>query len=127
MIAVDTSSLVAYLEGQAGEDVEALALGLTAGVVVLPPVVLTEILSDRKLPIEICRFLRGIPLIQLQPGYWARAGQTRAKVLSKNYKARIADSLIAQACIDSLLPLITRDRDFKHFVPYDLKLYTGVS
>jgi predicted nucleic acid-binding protein len=35
-----------------------------------------------------------------------RAGKTKAK---------LADTLIAQLCIDHEVPLITRDRDFSHF------------
>ncbi len=45
MIAVDTSTLSVLLAGQQGKDVDVLADGLR-GDVRLPPVVLTEILSD---------------------------------------------------------------------------------
>jgi hypothetical protein len=46
MIAADTSSLVAYFNGRSGSDAERLAAALAAGDLVLPPAVLTEILSD---------------------------------------------------------------------------------
>lgn len=39
----------------------------------------------------------------------------RAKVLAKRRKARLADALIAQGCIDHGVPLITRDRDLRAF------------
>ncbi len=46
MIAIDSSTLIAYIQGDRGADVEALDAGLAAGDVVLPPVVLAEVLSD---------------------------------------------------------------------------------
>ena len=46
MIAADTSSLVAYFNGEAGPDVDKLQAPLNAADLVLPPVVVTEILSD---------------------------------------------------------------------------------
>ncbi len=81
----------------------------------MAPVVLTEVLSDPKLPAEIAQTLSDLPLIDLRPGYWRRAGELRAKVLAKRRKARLGDALIAQSCIDRETPLITRDRDFRAF------------
>jgi predicted nucleic acid-binding protein len=40
----------------------------------------------------------------------------RGKVLAKGLRARLADALIAQSCIDHRVPLVTRDDDFRHFV-----------
>ncbi len=79
------------------------------------PVVLTELLSDPKLPSEVSETLSGLPLIEIQSGYWERAGALRAKVLAKRRKARLGDALIAQSCIDRGIPLITRDGDFRAF------------
>jgi predicted nucleic acid-binding protein len=36
-------------------------------------------------------------------------------VLGTRRKARLADVLIAQSCLDHRVALITRDRDFRHF------------
>ena len=79
------------------------------------PVVLTEMLSDPKLPSEVSQTLSELPLIEIEPGYWQRAGKLRAKVLAKRRKARLGDALIAQSCIDHGIPLLTRDRDFRAF------------
>ena len=54
-------------------------------------------------------------MIEIEPGYWQRAGGLRAKAIAKRRKARLGDALIAQACIDRDLPLLTRDRDFLAF------------
>ena len=50
MIAVDTSSLVAYLQGDPGGDVDVVDAALADKRLVLPPIVLAEILSDPRLP-----------------------------------------------------------------------------
>ncbi len=44
-----------------------------------------------------------------------RAGFNRATLLAKGLKARIADVLIAQSCLDHKLGLLTRDADFNAF------------
>lgn len=115
MIAADTSSMVAFLQGDAGEDVELIQSALDVGQLVLPPVVLTELLSDPAMPRSVRRLLAGLPLLELEPGFWERAGALRAAALKQRRKARIADSLIAQSCLDQFAPLVTRDRDFRHF------------
>jgi predicted nucleic acid-binding protein len=83
--------------------------------VVMVPVVLAELLSDPKLPSEVAETLSDVPLIDLAPGYWQRAGALRAKALLKRRKARLGHALIAQSCIDEGVPLLTRDRDFQSF------------
>lgn len=115
MIAADTSSLVAFLEGADGADVDLIQSGLDDHQLVLPPVVLTELLSDPGLPASVRSLLTALPQLQVEPGYWERAGLLRAKVIKQRRKARTADALIAQSCLDQSVPLITRDRDFRHF------------
>jgi hypothetical protein len=73
------------------------------------------LLSDPKLPPGIAKTLSEIPLVEIEPGFWQRAGVLRAKVLAKRRRARLGDALIAQICIDRGVPLITRDRDFRAF------------
>lgn len=115
MIAIDTSSLVAYLKGDQGQDVEELGRAFDMRHAILPPMVVTEILSDPKLNDEVVDLILQIPLLPVHEGYWERSGRSRAKVLDKGYKARIADALIAQICIDNNVSLLTRDKDFRHF------------
>ena len=80
------------------------------------PVVLTELLSDPKLPSAVGDTLPEIPLIEMTSGHWQRAGILRAKVLAKHRKARLGDALIAQCCVDQNVLLLSRDRDFRAFV-----------
>jgi predicted nucleic acid-binding protein len=115
MIAADTSTWIAFLEGDSGNDVQLLDKALEDRQVLMVPAVLTELLSDPNLPDEVARYLAEIPLVETQSGYWERAGALRAKALAKGRKARLGDVLIAQSCADRDLPLLTRDRDFRVF------------
>lgn len=115
MITADTSTWIAFLEGDRGEDTRVLDRALENSQVLMAPVVLTELLSDPELPSAVAQNLSEIPLIGIRPGYWQRAGALRAKVLPKRRKARLGDALIAQSCIDHGIPLITRNRDLRAF------------
>ena len=115
MIAVDTSTWIAYLQGDEGADVDLLDRALLDRQVLMAPVVLTELLSDPKLPGEVRQTLVEVPLMELAAGYWERAGALRATVLARRRKARLGDALIAQSCLDQGTPLLTRDGDFRAF------------
>ncbi len=115
MIAVDTSTWIGFLQGDGGGDTELLDKALQDRQVLMVPAVLAEVLSDPKLPADVSQNLAELPLIEIEPGYWQRAGELRARVLAKRRKARLGDALIAQSCIDRGIPLLTRDRDFRAF------------
>ncbi len=126
MIAADTSSWIAFLEGSGGEDVNLLDRALQDRQVVMVPVVLTELLSDPRLPSHVAETVSDVPLLEVASGYWQRAGALRAKVLATRRRARLGDALIAQSCIDQSIPLKTRDRDFRSFaVAANLNLVLG--
>jgi predicted nucleic acid-binding protein len=120
MIAADTSTWVAFLQEAAGEDRPSedktlLDRALLDQQVVMIPAVLAELLSDPALASEIAKTLSDVPILDVEPGYWERAGLLRARVLSKRREARLGDTLIAQSCIDHGVPLLTRDDDFRTF------------
>jgi predicted nucleic acid-binding protein len=115
MIAADTSSLIAYLQDEQGKDVALIEEALQGKYLVISPMVLTELLSAPDLPSSVASLLLQIPLLELTEGFWQRAGKTRTGVLAQKRKARVADALIAQSCLDSDIALITRDKDFRHF------------
>jgi predicted nucleic acid-binding protein len=115
MIAVDTSTWVAYFEGAPEKDADLLRRALADKQAVMVPAVLTELMSDPQLPPEVAASLADLPLIELQAGFWQRAGRLRAKVLASGRRARLGDALIAQCCIDQSIPLLTRDRDYRAF------------
>ena len=118
MIAADTSSLVAYFSGHPGPDVDKVFNAVAAGDLTLPPIVLTEALSDPKAGTALETKLSQLALLEPSHGYWLRAAQNRRILHENRLKAKIADSLIAQSCIDHDVALITRDRDFRHFAKH---------
>jgi predicted nucleic acid-binding protein len=116
MIAADTSTWIAFLEGDLGEDAQLLDKALADRQVLMIPAVLTELLSDPELPTEVAETLAEVPMIDIEAGYWQRAGALQTKVLLKRRKARLGDALIAQSCVDRGIPLLTRDKDFRAFL-----------
>jgi hypothetical protein len=115
MVCLDTSSLIAYLGGVSGRDVDLVDQALTDEVAVVSPITVTELLSDPHLTAELQAIILTLPTLSIQEGFWQRAGWLRAKVLKAGLKAKLADSLIAQSCLDHRATLITRDRDFRTF------------
>ena len=75
MIATDSSSLSALFRGDDGPDVELLDQALDQGIVVLPPVVLTEILSYPALDSGVADLMRDLSLLETHPGFWERAAR----------------------------------------------------
>ena len=121
MIATDTSSLVVYLAGGKGSDIDLLDEAIASKQLVIPPPVVTEVMSAPGRGEEAGVVLAELPTLELEAGFWERAGLLRGCVLATGFKARLADALIAQACIDHDVALITRDKDFRHFVRHGLR------
>ena len=117
MIAIDTSSWIAFFSDREpdGDDTALVESALADKQACLPPVVLTELLSDPNLPRSVSALLSKLPLLDPGPAYWERAGELRAKLISRKHRIRLADTLIAQSCIDHDVRLVTRDDDFRHF------------
>ncbi len=118
MIAADTSVLIDYFQGKKNIQTERLDEIFAHNLLVLPPVVLVEILSDPILPKKFIEKIEELPILEPTKHFWQRAGINRSKLIAKKLKARLADTLIAQSCIDNNIPLLTRDSDFQHFARY---------
>jgi len=118
MIALDTSSTIAFLSGERGIDVSAVEEALRFRQGIFPPVVVTELLSDPAVRSGIGTLIRAVPRLEILDGYWERAGELRARLLRRGLKARLADTLIAQSCLDHEVALVTRDRDFRSFATH---------
>jgi predicted nucleic acid-binding protein len=111
--AIDSSALISYLSGVDRADTRLVHQVLEAGTAVLPPVVVTELLSQPGLPDRVTSLIIAMETLAVTDGYWERAGRTRAAVIAKGRRARLADTLIAQSCLDYDVPLITHDADFR--------------
>lgn len=115
MMAADSSTWIAFLNGTSGTDVDLLDEGLADRHVLMVPPVLTELLSDPGISADVSKSLLELPLVNLEAGFWQRAGKLRASVLARGRRARLGDVLIAQSCLDAGIRLVTRDHDFLAF------------
>ncbi len=104
-----------YISGEEGRDIVLVTTAIRSRRAALPPIVLTELLSEPALADATRKTLARTPLLPLRDGYWERAGELRASLRREGLKARVADCLVAQVCLDHDVPLITHDRDFRHF------------
>ena len=118
MIALDSSALIAYLEGRESAAAAAAGMVLDNHQACLPPVVVSEVLSDPKLPEQVADLIKAMPSLPVTEGYWERAGALRARLIARGLKARLADTLVAQSCLDHGVGLVTADRDFRHFAKF---------
>jgi predicted nucleic acid-binding protein len=82
----------------------------------MSPIVLAELLSDPIIDPLTEELILKYPLIQIGAGFWYRAAKLRSSFLMREYKPKLADTLIAQLCLDWDISLLTRDRHFDMFV-----------
>lgn len=122
MIAVDTNVLRRYFRGVIDSHTAIVAEAINSDDAFLPPIVLTEAMSNPDLHDH--EFVRtcSLPLLTLFHGYWLRAGNLRRQLITDHRAAPIADCLIAQACIDAGVPLLTDDGGFTRYIEFGLKL-----
>ena len=115
MIAADTSSFIYFLHNPQDPSNAPLLAAIRAQSLRFPPPVKTELLSKPVTGEGTEGYIESAPLLPISSGYWERAGHSRQLIWSKGLRARLADTLIAQACIDADVSLIARDTDFRHF------------
>ena len=115
MIAADSSSLIAYLQGEAGADIDRIERAIADGDLIIAPPVVTELRAGAVPNPDLDVMLDHTPRLEIDHGVWDRAGRNRRLLIEKGLRARFADALVAQCCIDADVPLIARDRDYRHF------------
>ncbi|TFW11779.1 PIN domain-containing protein [Brevundimonas intermedia] len=118
LIAADTSAVLHFLHGVDGPARPAVRRALRDERLVLPPLVLTELLSAPSPESDLDALLGAAPLVPVIDGYWERAALNRRALAMRGLKSRLADALIAQSCIDAGIPLISGDSDFRHFAAH---------
>lgn len=84
MIAVDTSSFIGFLNNDDGKDVPLIADIFKNRQLILPPIVVSELLSNPKLPAHLVVIIKQIPLLAITYGYWERTGEIRATIIKRN-------------------------------------------
>jgi predicted nucleic acid-binding protein len=115
LIVADSSVLIPWAEGLVTAQTDLLDQLIAQGTLRIVPVSITELLSAPNLRPEVRLVAETLDILELQDGYWARAGLLRGRCLAAGRRARLADVLIAQACLDADLPLLTNDTDFEVF------------
>lgn len=118
MICADTSSLVRILEGQSGPDIALITRAAQKGDLVIAPPTVTELLSYTEARPRLADLLAIASVLPLEASAWERAGLARRKLKRLGLRATLADALIAQCCIDTGVPLIAHDPDFRHFATH---------
>ncbi len=118
MIAVDTCVVIDFLQGEDNPQAQAFAGLLAEELAVLAPSTVTELLSDPIGGPVSGDLIAQLKRLEVQDGYWERAGLARATLKGRGLKAALGDALIAQACLDADVPLLTRDADFRSFAQW---------
>ena len=116
MICADTNVWIAYFAGRAGPEIDIMDNCLLRQTLVMSPVVMAELLSDPTLDKAFERLLFLLPQIPITPDFWWRSGKLRAKLIQIRLKPKLADTLIAQLCIDHDMSFLSLDRDFRALV-----------
>jgi uncharacterized protein with PIN domain len=70
MTAADTSTWIAFFQGEPGEDVELFDRALKDRQVLMAPPVRTELLSDPGISSDVSKTLSELPLVEVHPGFW---------------------------------------------------------
>ena len=111
-IVADTSEWIEYL---AGRPAPLLDHALAAGLVVVPPIVIAELLSgvlsasDR---VALEDVLRDLALADTRFDHWSRVGSLRASLRAHGISVSTPDAHVAQCALDYDAPLLTRDAVF---------------
>jgi len=111
-IVADTSEWVEYL---AGRPAALLDHALAAGLVIVPPVVVAELLSSvrnaaDRAPLE--DLLRDLEMAVSSFDHWTRVGGLRASLRARGLTVSTPDAHVAQCALDRDAPLLTRDAVF---------------
>ena len=111
-IVADTSEWIEYF---AGRPAPFLEHALTAGLVVLPPIVVAELLSGvrreaDRLALE--DLLADLRLANVPFQHWRRVGTLRAALLAQGFTVSTPDAHVAQCALDLDAVLLTRDSIF---------------
>ena len=122
IVAVDTSAVSRAFEGYRDRASLLFKEALGEGRARFAPIVIMELLSNPNLPEGARRLIRMFPRLDFHEGVWERAGLLRAEIAAIGLRANVPDVLIAQMAIDHGYPLITYDRDFRHFERAGLQL-----
>lgn len=111
-VVADTSEWIEYLAGRPAQLFEQC---LEAQSIVVPPIVVTELLTgarSREEHMVLEDLLIDLPMHDNNFLHWARVGDLRRTLRSKGLSVRASDAHVAQCALDRGAPLLTRDAVF---------------
>ncbi len=112
-VVVDTSVWIDFLAGVSVPDLEE---ALARGVVVLAPVVVTELISGARRPRDraaITDLLTELALHDTAIDHWVRVGELRRDLRDHGVSVSTPDAHVAQCAIDRDAVLFSRDAVFR--------------
>ena len=111
-VVVDTSVWIDFF---AGSDTESVSEALEQGWVVLPPIVVSELISGAATQAQrqaIGNLLQDAPLHQTPLEHWIRVGDLRRKLAQKGLSVTTPDAHVAQCALDLDSTLLSSDAVF---------------
>lgn len=111
-LVADTSEWVEYL---AGRPADLLDHALAAGLVVVPPIVVAELLSGARSTADreaLEDLLHDLVLHPATFHHWVRVGTLRQHLRTNGLIVSVPDAHVAQCALDRDVPLLTRDAVF---------------
>lgn len=109
---VDTS---AWIDFFAGRPVPLLEDALALGTVVLPPIVVSALVSGARKEADrtaLVDLLEDLAIQETSRGHWVRVGELRQKMIEAGHAISTPDAHVAQCALDRDAPLLSRDRAF---------------
>ncbi|RYZ95347.1 MAG: type II toxin-antitoxin system VapC family toxin [Proteobacteria bacterium] len=110
----DTSAWIAYF---GGEEVPLLEASLTAGLVLLPALVATELLGNRltkKDRFDLEQVLGAVPSVGLDAKHFVRAGRLKGELADHGLAISARDAHVIQCAIDRRALILSRDPLYRH-------------
>ena len=111
-VVVDTSVWIDVLGGTDSHDVDG---AVAAGIAVIPPLVVAELVSGATTPRQreaIGELLQDAPIHEAPLAHWIRVGDLRRSLARKGLSVTIPDAHVAQCALDRDAILLTRDAVF---------------
>jgi predicted nucleic acid-binding protein len=111
-VVADTSAWIDFFAGRPQPELES---ALQHGAVVLPPLVVSELISGARRPPDraaISRLLAELPVHETPVDHWIRVGELRRTLLDHGLSVSTPDAHVAQCALDLDAVLLTRDKIF---------------
>lgn len=110
---VDTSVWIDFFAGRGDKTFED---ALAAGSVLVPPIVLSELVSGARSEKDrqgLDRVLANLPMVPTPRSHWLRVGELRRHLASRGIAISTPDAHVAQCALDLDALLLSRDRVFR--------------